>query len=332
MNLPTVFKQGLEGYNRGLTTGLPKLDVTINGIQRGQSIGVAASPKVGKTTLSDFCFVLSPYLDMQSKGTLDNVDWIYWSYEISRIQKEFKFVSFFMAHDFHQYTFIYKDKLYGMNKEYLMSKQVHTNPNGITEFIKVSDEHSEMVREIYNTRIIPLFGGYDASGNKVPGLEGKIDFIEELDNPTGMYKYLKAYAKKNGQMLETIYQTMGDKGKMESRTRVTGYRPTNPNKYTIIITDHIRKLRRERGFTMKDNIDKWLEYTTELRNQCGFTFINIAHMNRAISNIDRLKMMGEYIFPTGDDVKDEHKKFIFPTWENIRIFSNFVKNTLWLKN
>ena len=46
MNFVKAFKQGKEGKNFGLTTGLPQLDQAINGIQRKTTISVAAAPKV----------------------------------------------------------------------------------------------------------------------------------------------------------------------------------------------------------------------------------------------------------------------------------------------
>lgn len=305
-NLREVFLQGREGRNVGLTTGLPVLDEAINGIQRSTSIGLVAAPKVGKTTLADYCFVLMPYLDLLLRGMLDNIQFIYFSYEVDRIGKEFKFAAFFFAYDHQIYNFMYKGKLYGMSKEYLMGRLVHryvdAEGNKHSEPIIVSDEHADILGTIYVNRIIPLFGLFDANGNKIQ--EGKIRFIAQAENPTGMYKYLQLYAKAFGHFIEESYAVMGDDGNTVFKTREVGYVPNNPDKFTIIITDHVRKLRRERGFSLKETIDKWLEYTTELRNLCGFTFINICHSNRGLANIDRLRVAGEFIFPTTDDTKD----------------------------
>lgn len=55
---------------------------------------------------------------------------------------------------------------------------------------------------------------------------------------------------------------------------------------------------------MKQNIDKFLEYSTYLRNICGFTFIHVVHSNRSISNIDRIKYAGETLYVTSEDIKD----------------------------
>ena len=62
MNFKEKFKNGIAGLNSGLPTGLTAIDIAIGGIQKKAIYGVAAGPKVGKTTFSDFSFVISPYL------------------------------------------------------------------------------------------------------------------------------------------------------------------------------------------------------------------------------------------------------------------------------
>jgi hypothetical protein len=301
-NFVSTFKAGKEGKNFGIPTGIAPLDESIHGIQKKYSYGIVAAEKVGKTTLNDFAFVLNPYLYMEKAGKLDNVEWIYNSYEIDRISKEFKFAAFFMYHDFGQATFRHQDKIYGMCQDYLMGKFPHRISPTETELVPISEEHEAMLKEIYVTRIVPMFGEYDEQGRKVSN--GKIDFIEETDNPTGVYKYLMNYATQNGEFIRETYYTTDDHGHRVAKSRITGYTPRNPDKYTIIVTDHIRKFKPERGFTKKENIDKWLEYSTWLRNLCSFTFVNISHSNRGIANVERLKFAGEFVFPTADDVKD----------------------------
>lgn len=301
-NFIETYKAGKLGKNFGLDTGIPALNKGINGLQRKTSIGLAAAPKVGKTTLCDFAFVLSPYLEAERKGTLDKIHWIYFSYEIDRISKEFKFAAFFMAHDYKQYNFTYKGKIYKMSATYLMGKLFHENPDKTFETVKVTEEHERLLKEIYERRIVSLFGEFSSTGIKLkPGL---IDFIEDPENPTGLNKYLFGHARQNGEFLKEKYTVYDEQHNPIVKERINGYTPNDPEKYVIIVTDHIRKLRRERGFTLKETIDKWLEYSTFLRNLCGYTFIHIIHSNRNVANIDRLKFAGEYIFPTADDCKD----------------------------
>jgi len=51
-------------------------------------------------------------------------------------------------------------------------------------------------------------------------------------------------------------------------------------------------------------VDKYVEYQVEFRNWCGFTFVDIIHLNRNLSDISRLKYNSEFLYPTGDDIKE----------------------------
>jgi hypothetical protein len=241
-------------------------------------------------------------MQLEKENKLDDIEWVYFSYEIDRINKEFKFAACFFFIDHGIYKFKYKDKEYEMSQDYLMGKLEHEGIDGKKEQIKVSEEHFEILKGIYKRRIIPLFGEYDDDGKRLS--RGKITFMEDPDNPTGMRNLLISIAENNGDFLTETYHVKDDSGVMVARKRTVGYREKNPRKFTIIITDHVRKLRKERGFTLKENIDKWLEYSTWLRNICSFTFVNICHSNREIATVERLRFMGEKIFPTADDVKD----------------------------
>lgn len=302
MNFVKQFQEGQSGMSMGLSTGIPPLDRAMNGIQRKTSIGLCAAPKVGKTTLADFAFVLSPFLEAIKAGTLDNVEWIYFSYEIDRISKEFKFAAFFMYQEFGIFNFQFEGKTYLMSQDYLMGKLTYEPEPGKKAIVPVQPDHVEKLKWIYRNRIVPLFGEYNEKGVRLS--QGKIEFIEDADNPTGMYKFLMRHASQNGTFIKEKYQTHDEQGRIVNKERIVGYQPNNPIKFTIVVTDHCRKLKKERGFTMKENIDKWLEYTTEIRNRCSYTFINIMHSNRGLGNVDRLKYAGEFVFPTADDVKD----------------------------
>lgn len=297
MNFQSEFKKGQEGKNIGLSTGIKGLDKAIRGVQRKSIIGIAASPKVGKTTLADYSFVLSPYEDAIAKGILDNVHWIYFSFEVDRVKKEFKFAAHYFWKDYGISNFTYKGKNYSFSSDYLLGKMIDDQE----ELIPVSPDHKQILIEIYENRIVPLFGRYNSEGKQTQ--KGKITFIGEKDNPTGMRNFLMHYAKQHGNFIYETYYTE-EEGKKVTRQRIIGYKANNSEAMTIILTDHIRKLKLERNFPMKQNVDKWLEYQVELRDWCGFTFVDICHLGRGLSNIDRLKYAGETLYPTGDDLKD----------------------------
>lgn len=303
MNFAEAFKKGQSGKNLGLPTGIIPLDKAIDGIQRKAIYAVAAAPKVGKTTFVDYVFVLQPFLYIlkhlsENPNSMKRLNIIYYSFEIDRIKKEFKLACYFLFADFGINSFTHNGKRYTISPRYLLGKLMDEN----NEVIPVSEEHSKALKQVYLTRIIPLFGEYNDKGIRIK--KGMIDFISDRDNPTGLRNHLLHYAEQNGEFKKEKYQTKDEKGKTVPKERIVGYKPHNPELFTIIITDHVRKLKRERGFSLKENIDKWVEYQVELRNWCEFTFVDIIHLNRALANIDRIKFQKDQLYPTGEDIKD----------------------------
>jgi hypothetical protein len=308
MNFEYRFKQGLKGLNFGLPMGIPAMDLKMGGIQRESLYGVAAGPKVGKTTLVDYAFVLSPseyYLAELSRGNPRNleVEWIYFSFEISRVKKEFKYVTFYMARDYGITTFDWKEEVHQLTPNYLEGKMRDNDDMPIIP----SEEHQKIILEIYRNKIIPLFGEYDQKGKRIK--KGLVDFVDVRDNPTGLRNYIGEYSSKNGTWNKVSYKTQTGTNHdgtplYEIKQKRESWTPNNPNKFTIIILDHLRKLKAERGFSKKALVDKMIEYQVEFRNWCGFTFVDIIHLNRGMSDVQRLKYNNEFIYPTGDDVKE----------------------------
>ena len=350
MNLIEAFKSGQKGANKGLPMGegLKAISLAINGVQRGRIYTVGAAPKGGKSTLVDVGFTLEPCIyvlennaklnsslniirerlqvatDPGERNSLNlefeklqagiiDLEIIYNSYEIDRVSKEFDFITHFLNRDYDIVNInlpagrTYKGATtVALSSAYLKGELVYDtkSPEEKQEIIKVPPELFEKIKKVYAERIIPLVGEYDSLGKKVS--KGIIQFLENKDNPTGIRNYLLEYASKNGTFL---YKTSVKNG--QTYERMAGYKPTNPNKYVIIITDHLRKLLPERGFQMKQTIDKFSEYAVEFRNTCNFSFVHIIHLNRSMSNVERRSYDDDRIFPTSDDIKETGEIKIF---------------------
>lgn len=300
MNFKRRYELGQLGKNIGLSMGIPKLTSSTRGIQKKMIYAVGAAPKVGKSKFVNFAFILSPYKEALKKGpeALANLHWIFYSFEMDRSSTEFHFAAHYFAEDYDIHNFMHKGEIIMMSADYLLGKLIDKEG----EMIPLHPEHQPILIEIYKNRIKPLFGTYDEEGKQLS--KGKIDFIEERDNPTGLRNYIMRYAKENGEFQFESYYTVDEKGKRVRKERIVGYKEKNPDLVTIIITDHMRKLKFERGFSMKQNVDKWVEYQVEFRNWCLFTFVDIIHTNRSVSAVERMKFAGEFIYPTGDDLKD----------------------------
>lgn len=297
MNFIKEYQKGQTGSNKGLNMGpgLQNISKAINGVQKSRMYGVAAAAKAGKSTFVDYGFVIQPYLASLISGT--PVEFIYYSFELDRVSKEFDFATFFLYHDYGIRTItlppgVLKNgkSVIDLSPDYLRGRMQDDNEKTIL----VSDEIFDKLKEVYNERIVPMFGEFDEETGEqlVPGV---IIFIETKDNPTGIYKYLQRHAEKTGRFTRKKY---GDS------IRIVGYKSNKPDLHTIIVTDHLRKLVKERGFNMKETVDKYIEYTVELRNWCAFTFVHIIHLNRGVTEVSRMKEFGDMLYPGSDDIKD----------------------------
>jgi len=63
-------------------------------------------------------------------------------------------------------------------------------------------------------------------------------------------------------------------------------------------------LKKEKGLSKKENIDKLSQYMVFFRNRCKFSPVVVSQFNRSIGSTERLKFNGEQLKPTLEDFKD----------------------------
>lgn len=254
---------------------------------------------MGKSTLVDYAFVIHPYLDAIKQNI--PIEFTYFSFEMDRVTKEFDFAVYFLYHDYKINTVFLPTDITVEGKNYIDISSLYLrgmiqDDNG--NILKIDSNIFKLLQEVYEKRIVPMFGRYNDKGQKVE--DGVIDFVEFKENPTGLRNYLIHKAEREGIFM---FQEFTDKEGKTGRKRA-GYIPNDPTKFHIVITDTIRKIPRERGFSLKETIDKYLEYSTELRNLCLYTFIHIVHLNRSMTDTQRMKFLGDMLYPTPEDIKD----------------------------
>lgn len=271
-------QRGISGRNKGLNCGLKRLNNFINGIQKKTYYLIGASPKFGKTSFTDCVFVLYPYL-LEKEA---NIKWIYYSYEIDLIEKMAKYCAFFMD---------YKYGIYCDSNYILGRGDNHVKP-----------EHYKLIEEIYNNELVDLFGKYDDNGKQIS--EGKISFFEDKINPEGIRQYLLKYAEDHGSFIRSTVTIKGENGKPLDIHPIIGYKENNEDLYTIIIVDHLALTRREKGLSLKENIDKLSQHMVFFRNICRFTPVLVSQFNREMGKIERMKFSGEQLQPTLEDFRD----------------------------
>jgi hypothetical protein len=290
------YKKGQLGENRGIPfgPGLAPFTKALNGLQKARYYGIASPPKTGKSTFINYAFIIQPYLFCLANNI--PIEFIYYSLEMDRITQEFNFACYFLYHD---YNITYITLPPGITKkgknvieldaDYLLGKLLDDND----ELIKVDEKIEELLFKIYPDRIIPLFGEYNDSN--ILTKRGAIIFITSTDNPTGVYKNLLKHAEANGKLIYT-----GEKG----YERLTSYVENDSKKFTVVLIDHLRKLIPERQMQMKQTVDKMSEYSVILKNLINYNFVNVIHLNRSLTSVERFKQFGDELHPSSDDVKD----------------------------
>ena len=182
-----------------------------------------------------------------------------------------------------------------------MSNLIALNGLGKVEKIVVSEEHKKILFDIIDKRIVPMFKDY-------------IWFQEKRTNPTGIYKDIKTHMMNMGTVKYEDYYIKTKlrnpaTGELEEKTvkrsKISEYIPDDPTLLQIVVIDHVRKLKPEKGYSsMKERIDLLSDYFVQLRNTYSITPVCIVHTNRSSSSIERQKHQGDKLFPNDSDLKD----------------------------
>lgn len=267
--------RGLEGLNQGLNVGCSFLNTRIGGLRRGTYLVVGGESKSGKTAFVDNFFVLNAKL----LNPQADVRWYYYSNEITRIEKEAGMIS----------TMMYRNNNLRLSADHILGREM--NPDGTPKL--VDRKYLPLIEEVYEQYITPLFGRYDNNDQLVE--PGVINFIEYRENPTGVYNTLVREFEREGQVHRID---------MGGTQVITGYTPDNPNAYRVLMVDHMRGLQRESGNQEKANIDTMSRYIVNLRNLFGMSAVVVIHLNRTSSDVQRIKLLGESLYPDADMAKD----------------------------
>lgn len=266
-------RRGQKGMNEGLPNAFSRFNQYIYGTQRRTYYAVGGLSGSGKTGFTDDNFVLSPFFHLKDKGlSTKHLHWHYYSFEVDYLSKRAKWTAYRL---YQKYGIL-------MDSNYILSKGKN----------RVS---AEMYKKIVDVSI------------EIDELFDHISFVDEAQNPTGIFMEIMAYASARGTFHYEEYDIIKDYSSStapEKGKRITGYTPDNPDEVNMIITDHMALAKRERHYSLKENIDKLSEYYIHFRNRCGYIPIAVVQFNRALTSIERIKFKKELLLPTLEDFKD----------------------------
>lgn len=249
--------EGLAGRNAGIPMGFDRLNKYV-GIRRRILTHVFGATGSGKSAFVHSAYILHPF-DYLSAHPDPNIKFkvILFSMERSKVYILAKWVSRKIFLDYA--VLIPIPKMLGWwGKKNLMNK----------------DEHDLFLAQ------------KDYLGN----LLETVDIIEGPQNPTGIYKYVKAYAEANGKI-----------EKADEYTRV--YIPNHSNEVVEIVEDHLGLTKGEKGHSSKkEAIDKLTEYNQIFRDLYGYMPISVSQLTRNLNNPMYQKV--DSFEPSIDDAKE----------------------------
>jgi hypothetical protein len=165
----------------------------------------------------------------------------------------------------------------------------------VKEGIRVSpkDLRSTKKDNILSEEILEIIQKYKPYFDKI---EEIVEFIDDIRNPTGIYKFVREYANNNGtQHTKTVEFVNNATGEKFEKTIDDYYEANNPEEYVMVFIDHISLISTEkldgRSLTLRESINHLSSYyLIKLRNKYGYIPVVIQQQAAAQESLDNFKL------------------------------------------
>jgi len=253
-NVLSNIDKGKIGENIGLNIGLPNAIEYIPNLQKENLYLIGGETSTGKSAFVYNHFLYHPYEDWYKnhKETI-NFKVFVWSMEMS---KDIVITKAICRKIFLDYKIL-------VDVNYILSRGKN----------RINDE-------IYNLVL--------QTRKYFEELEDRV-IILPAENPTGVQKLLLKYLNNNGKIITKILKIKNKDGNEETIEVFDRYDSNHPDQYIVAIIDHLALLKKERGFSKKEVMDKMTEYLIDLRNNFKIIPVLVQQLNRDLSSTERFR-------------------------------------------
>jgi len=222
---------------------LPRLSTVLPGIEKGRYNLISASPKAGKSQLTDFLYVYQP------------IEWI-----LNNPQSNITLKIFYFSLEVSKETKIKAAMCYKLYKDY----GILISPQKLSSIFSsyILDDRIDTIVNSNDFRT--WFGRF----------EGMVSFYDTLRSPFAIFNVVKSYAEhsSNGSYTYRTMSWQNADGTYTPREVRDRYIPVRPNEYVIVVVDHIGLLQTGIGETLHQAISKFSsEYCLEMRDRWKYT-------------------------------------------------------------
>jgi len=256
----------LEEIKAGRAPGGGTIPINLDRVCDYMEIGkstmvlIGGEPTAGKTTLAQTTFIIDP---------------IEWYLKHKPVGMKLSVISFLMERRMTAYSSrwisrkIYEETGREIHPKRILGRKV--NEQLSDEEYALLEKYSEILDEWEKDDLLIAFQG--------------------SHNPTGISKYIEAFARKHG----TIIDKDRSDTSMDNILAKREYKPHHPNHIVLIVGDNASVLDQEKDLKEKGLVDKFNRTMYEARDIYGFSPIIVQHLNRAISDTSRRKLVGDLV-------------------------------------
>lgn len=247
-----------EGKDLAIPFGFNRFDVVFPGIMKACYYLISANQKVGKTQITNALFIIN-VINFLEKNPNTNLDAKIFSFNLE------------------------------MSKEALM-RQLMCYRLYIKHGIRISPRQLQSLLKSYvvNDHIIQKIEADEKWFNL---LNSKVEFIDHIKNPTGIWKYMREFARQNGKFFWKGKEIDVPEDADWELMKWDHYEPNNPDLIVMPIIDNVNLFMEERGKTLWDTIGLYSHsYCVKMRNNFYFSPVNIQQQAAANESIDGKKV------------------------------------------
>lgn len=158
----------------------------------------------------------------------------------------------------------------------------------VKEGIRVAskDLKSTKADNVLSEETLELIAKYEPYFNKI---EEIVEFIDDIRNPFGIYKFIREYAEANGTQHKKVIDINGKKTEIDDY-----YEPNDPDEYVMIFIDHIGLISSDSENGVKMSLHQSIvklssDYLIKLRNKYGYIPVVIQQQASAQESLENFK-------------------------------------------
>jgi hypothetical protein len=252
----------LSGLVNCIPWGFTRFEKESPGIEQGKYYLITANSKVGKTQIADWLFLYNTIRQVIDDNLKIRLKIFYFTLEMSKEQKMLSAFS----------NIIY-----------------------VKEGIRVAPKDLKSTRSdnILSDEVIELIAKYQPYFEKI---EEIVEFIDDIRNPTGIFKFTYEYAMKNGiQHKKVVKFTDNKTGDTWDQEIDDYYEPHDPEEYVMVFIDHISLISTEKKNGIQMNLHQSIvelssNYLVRLRNNFGYIPVVVQQQAAAQESLDNFKL------------------------------------------